>query len=295
MTDTRVGSMPITLSRPAALLPRYVEIETSRKCNRACSWCPNGEHPARREQQLMDWPLYTQIIDQLGELAWDGWLAFHNYNEPLLNTRLLDEIAYAKSILPHAKPAIYTNGDALRRPLFDRLVEAGTEYIRVTRYPHRADTSPSYTAITKWLAQAGLDDDTLVWSFGKVRQGLSASVEVGRLRIEVISPQILGTYNTRGGSVTMLELGSARRTAPCLMTATSASIDYRGLMKMCCCVVPEVDEHARYVIGDLRTVTFVELWNSEQMAGYRDAHASADWSQSPACRSCTQPLPETRQ
>jgi hypothetical protein len=35
-------------------LPSYMEVETSRRCNRTCQWCPNGEHNARRRQQLME-------------------------------------------------------------------------------------------------------------------------------------------------------------------------------------------------------------------------------------------------
>jgi hypothetical protein len=78
------------------------------------------------------------------------------------------------------------------------------------------------------------------------------------------------------------------------MTATSAVIDYRGRMKMCCCVYPEAPAHAGYVIGDLHTATFAALWDCAQMNAYRAAHARADWSLSPACATCAQPLPETR-
>jgi hypothetical protein len=94
--------------------------------------------------------------------------------------------------------------------------------------------------------------------------------------------------------VTTLPLLTRPRTEPCLMTATSAVIDYRGQMKMCCCVYPEVPAHAGYVVGDLHTATFGQLWGSAQMDAYRRAHARADWSLSPACAGCRQPLPETR-
>jgi len=274
-------------------LPRYVEVETSRKCNRTCGWCPNGENAARRTQDVMPWSLYTGIIDELGTLDYTGWLAFHNYNEPLLNERLTREISYAKTAVPQSKPSIYSNGDVLRRELFDQLVDTGVEYIRITRYPHQADTPPSFTAIEKWLRQAGLFD-RLDWTYRPVRQGLAAVAESGALKVEIISPQILESYNNRGGSVTMLPLAAPPRTAPCMMTVTSATIDYRGRMKMCCCVYPDTEDHARYVIGDLNQSTFLELWNSPQMTEYRRGHAVADWSLSPACRTCTQPLPETR-
>jgi hypothetical protein len=273
-------------------LPRYVEVETSRRCNRSCAWCPNGEHTVRRRQELMDWTLFRRIVDELGTLGYGGWLAFHNYNEPLLNRRLLDEISYVRASVPAARPAVYTNGDVLNLALFDRLVAAGVRYIRVTRYPRRADAAPRADTIRAWLTRAGLDD--LLWDFRRVRQGVAAVIDTADLLVEVISPAIEATYNSRGGSVTTLPVLVKTRTQPCLMTATSAVIDYQGRMKMCCCVYPEIPAHAGYVLGDLHTATFADLWWSDQMGRYRAAHARADWLLSPACAGCSQPLPETR-
>lgn len=275
------------------VLPRYVEAETSRRCNRRCAWCPNGEHTARRVQELMDWSLFCRIADELGTLGYGGWFAFHNYNEPLLNERITDEITYLRRVAPKARPAIYTNGDVLNHVLFDRLVAAGVAYLRVTRYPRHADTPPSYETVKGWLDRAGLLDQ-FAWRFEPVRQGLAATVDTDGLRVEVISPAILDTYNNRGGSVTVLPVLARPRTEPCLMTTTSASIDYLGRLKMCCCVYPETSTHAGYVIGDLHQASFAELWAGERMAALRAAHRVADWSLSPACATCVQPLPETR-
>ena len=274
-------------------LPRYVEVETSRRCNRTCSWCPNGESAARRVQELMDFALFRRTVDELGALGYEGFLAFHNYNEPLLNRRILDEISYAKATMPHVRPAIYTNGDVLDAPLLRRLIRAGVAYVRVTRYPRRADAPASYGVIHAWLRRAGLLDDH-PWQYRPVRQGLAAVTEVAGFTMEVISPAITDVYNNRGGSVTTLPVLARTRTEPCLMTATSAVIDYRGRMKMCCCVYPEIPAHAGYVIGDLHRSTFAQLWGSARMNAYRDAHARADWSRSAACATCVQPLPETR-
>jgi hypothetical protein len=273
-------------------LPKYTEIETSRKCNRTCTWCPNGEHPVRREQELMDWGLYQDLTVQLGEAGYAGWLAFHNYNEPLLNPRLPKEIRQAREAAPLAKPAIFTNGDALNREMLAELTDAGVYSIRVTRYPHSADTPPSYEAIRAYLEKVGLAG--LSFEYAPVRQGLGALSEVHGVQLEVISPAITATYNTRGGSVTTLPLLAKARTAPCLMTATSLVVDYRGAVKMCCCVYPESAGHEQYVLGSVREHRLLDLWRSEAMNAYRAAHANADWSLSPACASCTQPLPETR-
>src|SRR5882762_9866086 len=104
----------------ATVLPRYVEVETSRRCNRTCSWCPNAEHTARRSQELMDWHLFRRVVDELGGLEFNGFMAFHNYNEPLLNRRILDEISYVRDTAPGARPAIYSNGDVLDHALFTK-------------------------------------------------------------------------------------------------------------------------------------------------------------------------------
>jgi len=292
VVDAGGGAVPVGAAIAAVGLPRYVEVETSRRCNRTCDWCPNGKHTVRRRQELMGWTLFRRIVDELGGLEYGGWLAFHNYNEPLLNRRLLDEIGYVRATIPAARPAIYTNGDVLNLALYERLVAAGVRYIRVTRYPRRADAAPRTDTIRAWLTRAGLDE--LLWDFRRVRQGLAAVIDTPELRVEVISPAIVGAYNNRGGSVTTLPVLVKTRTEPCLMTATSAVIDYRGRMKMCCCVYPEIPAHAGYVLGDLRTATFADLWWSARMDAYRAAHARADWSLSPACTGCTQPLPETR-
>jgi hypothetical protein len=292
VVDASGGTVPGGAAMAPVGLPRYVEVETSRRCNRTCAWCPNGEHTARRRQELMDWTLFRRIVDELGALEYAGWLAFHNYNEPLLNRRLLDEISYVRATVPAARPAIYTNGDVLDLALFERLVSAGVRYIRVTRYPRRAEAAPRTDTIRAWLTRAGLDE--LLWDFRRVRQGLAAVIDTPALKVEVICPAIVDAYNNRGGSVTTLPVLVKPRTESCLMTATSAVIDYRGRMKMCCCVYPESPGHAGYVIGDLHTATFADLWGSTRMDAYREAHARADWSLSPACAGCTQPLPETR-
>jgi hypothetical protein len=274
-------------------LPKYVEVETSRRCNRTCEWCPNGESAARRQQELMAWPLFTRIIGELGELDFSGFLAFHNYNEPLLSRRILAEVRYVRSAVVHAKPAIYTNGDVLTADLFNRLLEAGVSYLRVTRYPRDAVTPPTFETIRTWLQRRGLAD-ARDWQFLEVRQGLAAVSETTGIKVEIVAPRILDNYNNRGGSVTTLPLLARRRTEPCFMTATSAVIDYRGHMKMCCCVYPEADGHDQYIVGDLSIETFTSLWNSPRMKDWRNAHARADWSLSSACSNCTQPLPETR-
>jgi hypothetical protein len=273
---------------------RYVEVETARYCNRTCPWCPNGHSGARRTQQLLPWPLLVKVTAELGDVRFAGFFALHNYNEPLANPRLHAELDLLRAAAPQARPAIYTNGDLLKRDSLERLLAAGVKYLRVTRYPHRADVPPTEEALRRWLRQAGLDE-CFPWVFGAARQGIAARWrdEAAGVLVEVIGPSI-GTYNDRGGTA-LVPVQAQSRTEPCRMTETSLSVDYRGLVKMCCNVIPDsAPGHQRYVVGSVASATLAELWNSPAMAGWRTRHAVADWSASPACRSCVQALPETR-
>jgi Radical SAM superfamily/Iron-sulfur cluster-binding domain len=273
---------------------RYVEAETSRLCNRTCSWCPNGHSSARREQQLMPWPLFTKVIAELGDAGYAGFLALHNFNEPLANPRLHTELAHIRAAAPDARPAIYTNGDLLNGDMLDRMLTAGVKYVRVTRYPHRSDVAPDFGPLRRWMRNAGLSG-RYDWQFGPVRQGLAARWEDRQagVLVELIRPSV-ATYNDRGGTALVpVELSS--RTKPCRMTATSLSIDYRGLVKMCPNVIPDSSAaHEQYVVGSVARASLAELWDHPLMQDWRIRHGAADWSASPACRNCVQALPETR-
>jgi radical SAM protein with 4Fe4S-binding SPASM domain len=270
---------------------RYVEVETSRFCNRTCRWCPNGHSDARRVQELMPWPLFASVVDELGASGYAGWFAFHNFNEPLANERLGEEIAYVREVAPGAKPAVYTNGDLLRPGRLDDLLAAGVAYVRVTRYPRDPATVPTAEGLDRWLARSGLAAGR-TWRHVPLRQGPAVRLENVAAQVGVLAPHI-GRYNDRGGTASRFG-PMAARTEPCGLTATSLSVDYQGDVKMCCNVVPDIAEHHRYVVGNLADATLTELWSSPAMQDWRVRHAAADWSASPACRSCVQALPETR-
>jgi hypothetical protein len=245
-------------------------------------------------QELMDWGVFQEFLGELSGLSYAGWLAFHNYNEPLLNPRLSDELAEVRRLVPTARAAIYTNGDVLDLDRTHELFQLGVRYLRVTRYPHTVDVRPDFADIEAWLSRAKLLDG-FDWTFRELRQGLGATYRDAErdILVEVIRPKI-AHYNDRGGTAKVPHVNSPR-VAPCLMTATSASIDFRGDLKMCCNVVPGVADHDQYIVGNLSGSSFAQLWLSATMERYRERHAVADWSESPACRYCSQALPETRQ
>jgi radical SAM family protein/iron-sulfur cluster protein len=262
--------------------PEFVELETSRYCNRRCLWCPNGANEARTVQELMPWVLFRKILADLASIDFKGWLALHNYNEPLANPRLFRELRLIRALLPSSRPSIFTNGDLLTQPFARKLSDAGVNYLRVMRYPTNKayGRKPSGLGVSHWLQRNNLLEE---YRIIETRQGIAAIGTIGKMNVEVITPDI-STYNYRGGT-TVLQL-HAQRMAPCQMTTTSAAIDFRGNLKMCCNVYPEDPTHADYIIGCLAACSFKALWYSSDMKLLRDAHTRADWSPSPICSAC---------
>jgi MoaA/NifB/PqqE/SkfB family radical SAM enzyme len=237
----------------------------------------------------MSWPLFERIIQDLERYRYAGWLAFHNYNEPLANPRLPEEIRLVRLHLPSSKPSIFTNGDLLNLGLMQTLADSGVAYLRITLYPSTAapQAAVELARMKDWLQNRRLLD-LCCWTHTNLRQGTGASTKFANMTVDVILPD-LSRYNSRGGTV---PFGSAKeRLIPCRMASHSASIDFRGRLKMCCNVYPDLHQHSPYLIGNFDQNSFEELWNSEKMIRFRQAHALADWSLSPICARCTQRLP----
>ena len=119
---------------PVAAWPSVVELEVCVKCNRACTYCPNGTIGPTALKLKMDDKLYRRIINQLSEISYSGRLSFHFYNEPLLRKDLEDLVKIARIALPLAYFVLYTNGDLLEDSRYQRLLEAGIDFFLVTRH-----------------------------------------------------------------------------------------------------------------------------------------------------------------
>ena len=267
-------------------LPSYIEVETSRLCNRQCEWCPNHFSEDRAVQKLMDWSIYLSVLRSLSRHQYKGWLCFHNYNEPLANPRLVREVAVAKRLLPMAHFSVYTNGDFLTNELFNALLSVGLTEMRITVYPRSPSTdSPSHAGLWQWLEARPF---LKIRGFRQVsvRQGLALVTDCP-MSVIIISPDVTRYYD-RGGTLPALSIKN--RSAPCLLTSRSQSIDHRGDIKMCCNIVTGHQAHRRYFYGNAQEHDPIEVWNSTRYSDIRARHRRADWIDSPICATCRQEI-----
>jgi MoaA/NifB/PqqE/SkfB family radical SAM enzyme len=85
---------------------------------------------------MMDWSIFTKLINELNPLRYSGSLALHNYNKPLANPRLFRELDYINQNPPTCSPCIFSNGDYIAPIILDRLLEIGVTCISVSLHPH---------------------------------------------------------------------------------------------------------------------------------------------------------------
>ena len=267
-------------------LPEYIEIETSRYCNRLCGWCPNSYLNDRRTQQLLDFEVFLRILYELRQANYSGWIAFHNYNEPLANPRLSEEIATASEVVPKAKLAIYSNGYLLNQSVYRTLEEFNVRELRITIYPRHSQTkSHELAQLNQWLLKRPFFLSRQ-WSVDKKnRRGAVLVSKCRTPNVMLIAPKVQNYYD-RGGVVS--HLSGAVRTMPCHLTSHSLSIDYLGRIKMCCNVVPDANGHSQYVLGNAKKQSILEVWSGSEFERLRACHRRGDWRQSEICRTCIQ-------
>ncbi|MEW5740751.1 MAG: radical SAM/SPASM domain-containing protein [Myxococcota bacterium] len=270
--------------------PGFIEVELGAYCNRRCAWCPNGWHERGLSRASMKDAVWRSLLEDLSRSGYSGWFAFHNYNEPMADPRLLERVADARRALPHAKLELHTNGDFLTPARLRELLEAGIDLTRVTLYPTnaRAFEEPDPARATRFFAKLHVKPRPLVEKESKLeRHG-----RLGRMQLIVRLPRI-AHYTDRLGAVGLagLEAGSPR-TTPCLLPFHSAAIDYHGTLKLCCHVydTTAADQRA-YALGNVGETPFSALWASPRLQELRAQLARADFSRLPGCARCTHRTP----
>ena len=91
---------------------KRLQIETKAACNMACSFCP---YPLKNDKiSTLDFNEITKILDQINPQDKNfEHVTFHQFNEPLLDSRIFQIIEYAKN-LGH-KVFFVTNGLLLNK------------------------------------------------------------------------------------------------------------------------------------------------------------------------------------
>ncbi len=128
----------------------------------------HGRCPLHHERGVRILPLHIiqETIDVLSKHRFEGTIAFHNYNEPLIDPRLFHLLKYAREKCPKSEIYIYTNGFYLDQTILDELVAFGLSRIHVSIYSMKElkRIKKIYFPISYELEVVGLDDTLEAYS-----------------------------------------------------------------------------------------------------------------------------------
>lgn len=220
-----------------------VEIETINRCNNDCSFCPVSKANDIRKPMRMKEELFYQIIDELAQMGYQGYLSLFSNNEPLLDTRIPDFLAYAVEKLPNAVHAMYTNGMLLTKENYRTLTEL-LDYLVIDNYNDAFKLNDPVRQIVETEQE------------NPRKSKASVRIEV-RKKNQVLS--------NRGGKAPN-KPGEARYSSACILPFMQMVIRPDGRVSRCC-----QDAYGSVTVADVAREGMRGAWES---LAYRQARQS---------------------
>jgi radical SAM protein with 4Fe4S-binding SPASM domain len=123
----------IDFNKPLISQIQRVSFELSNICNYSVA---HKKCPASRVKVKKTLPtaVIRKVLTELGGAGYSGVIAFHRYNEPLIDPRLFYLVDLARRVCPDGKVLILTNGFSLTQMLADDLASLEISMLVVSAY-----------------------------------------------------------------------------------------------------------------------------------------------------------------
>jgi MoaA/NifB/PqqE/SkfB family radical SAM enzyme len=266
--------------------PEIVQIESTNQCNAKCVFCPRDD--MARPQGIMDMALFQKIADECAALG-IGHIRMHNYGEAFMDRQLVEKVRYAKRLgIPEV--GLISNGSLITEAAARGMVDAGLDAINIsvdaagkevfesTRLNLSYDkVIANVERLIRIRDEAGKRRPKLILSF--VRQNNSAEEQsfIAHWRTKADKIHITDLHNWAGTLNHESDVNF-----PCYRPWLTFTVLWDGRASLCC-----ADFDGREILGDLRTSTIREIWNSKPYLRARQAHL--DHGGPAVCQSCDLP------
>lgn len=302
-----VGRTPLETVIPLAT-PFIVFVDPASSCNFKCTFCPTGHRDMIAEtgrfQGVMKLDLFQKIVDDLAAFEKPiKVLRMYKDGEPLLNKRFADMVAYAKKSGRVEYIDTTTNGTLLSPDRVGPVLEAGIDKINISVDGMNEETYLRFTGFkfdlkkfidnVKWIYANRGNCEIVV----KIPAELITEAQrheffdtfgdhCDRIFVENFAPcwpefdieKHTGVKISKG--IYQQDIGETD-TCPYIFYGYSVNAD--GLVSSCF-----LDWGRKLIIGDVRTQSMKEIWNSAAMNALRLQHLEGRRRQNPVCGNCGQ-------
>lgn len=302
---TRVIRKPIQWGTPIS-----ISIEPTTACNLKCPECPSGLRSFTRKTGNLKMDFFRQTITQLSDRLM--YVLFYFQGEPYINPHFLDMVTFA------AKRGIYTmtstNAHFLDDENAKRTVESGLDRLIISIDGTTQETYEQYRKegdlqkviegacnIIKWKKKLNSQTPHTVFQFLVVRPNEHQIEEVHELAkkigIDEVKLKTAQVYNFENGNPLIPENQRYSRYRKkkdgsysiknnllnhCWKLWHSCVITWDGLVVPCC-----FDKDAQHQLGDLKTVSFADVWQGESHQSFRKRILKGR-NEIDICKNCTE-------
>ena len=276
--------------------PEIFNIEVTNYCPMNCLMCPRKY--MRRSLGYMDFELFKKIIDQLKGYTNSVWL--HHFGDPLMHPQLDKFIDYAKAA--GIKTQLSTNPVLLTIDNIKKLInldylhlslDGSTESTYKKLRGQNADYKKAVENINNLFLMKKRPYTVL--AIIKMKETESEIEDFKKKWSNIVDEVEIKEFTTWDGSVEEIkELASEEQlsiaykeqpTYPCVRPWHRFTILWNGLVVPCC-----FDYAGKFILGDAKTQSLKEIWNSEKMQILRLQHINNNLSNNELCKNCKEKL-----
>jgi MoaA/NifB/PqqE/SkfB family radical SAM enzyme len=279
--------------------PLGLNIESTNFCNLDCFFCPRKE--AVKGEGLMDFELFTRIVDECAEHGPIGKVSLHKDGEPLAHPRIVDMVRYLKDKSAAETISFTSNGILMKQRKAEQLLEAGLNQVSFSIDATSGDT---------YKQSKGRDKYDQVEE--NVRNFLAMKPDDVQVAVKFIRMQenegeeecFIETWRNLGADILITEYhdwsGSVRDSSLVSIEATSSyacenpwyslAVNWDGKVSICC-----VDWDSQAVVGDANSESIYDIWHGEALRSIRETHLAGRAHSMSPCDTCTYKSAESRE
>jgi radical SAM protein with 4Fe4S-binding SPASM domain len=291
-------------------LPISIAFEPTTSCNLRCPECPSGLRSFTRPTGMLKENLFKKTIDELADTLL--YLTFYFQGEPYLHPQFIELVNYA------SKKKIYTatstNAHYLNEENARKTVESGLDRLIISIDGTTQETYEQYRVggklekvmegtknILKWKKELKSSTPHVIFQFLVVKPNEHQMNDVKLLAKELgvneVAFKTAQIYDFEDGNALIPTIDRFSRYAKksdgkyqiknkllnhCWKMWHSCVITWDGLVVPCC-----FDKDAQYRMGDLKSNSFKEVWQSADYQRFRASliHSRSDIEM---CKNCTE-------
>jgi radical SAM protein with 4Fe4S-binding SPASM domain len=272
--------------------PFTISIEPTTACNLRCPECPSGLRSFSRPTGNLKEDFFRKTIDELYNKLF--YLIFYFQGEPYINPKFLDMVNYAH------KKGIYTitstNGHFLNDDNAKKTIESGLDRMIISVDGTTQETYENYRKegnlevvlqgarnMVKWKREMNSKTPHLIFQFLVVKPNEHQIDEIYRLAedigIDEVKLKSAQVYDYKNGNELIPENEKYARyikqndgtysvkhvlVNSCWKLWHACVITWDGLVVPCC-----FDKDATHRLGDLKNISFKEIWQGEVYQSFR--------------------------